>query len=196
MVLPALVALALAFGAWEAWIEIKDVKPYLVPAPSAVVARLWDDPVFFAKEGLKTLEAAMLGFVGGTAVALGLATVMSQARALERSIFPLAILVKVTPIVAIARLTGGRSGSPTIGVASRLSISASNAPSASSRLLNGHSSRSLQSARNAVSDASNPRHCWIVDSAWSAFGSAAPSITIALTVSGNIVAHTPPSSLP
>ena len=74
MVLPALVALALAFGAWEAWIEIKDVKPYLVPAPSAVVARLWDDPAFFAKEGLKTLEAAMLGFVGGTAVALGLAS--------------------------------------------------------------------------------------------------------------------------
>ena len=104
LVLPAAVTLALAFGAWEAWIEIKDVKPYLVPAPSAVVVRLWDDPWFFFQEGLKTLEAAMLGFLAGTAVALALATVMSQARVLERSIFPLAILVKVTPIVAIAPL--------------------------------------------------------------------------------------------
>lgn len=104
MVLPAIVALALAFGAWEAWIEIKDVKPYLVPAPSAVVQRLLEDPWFFIQEGLKTLEAAMLGFLVGTGVALALATLMSQARVLERSIFPLAILVKVTPIVAIAPL--------------------------------------------------------------------------------------------
>jgi len=104
LILPAVIALALAFGAWEAWIEIKDVKPYLVPAPSAVVQRLWEDPWFFTQEGLRTLEAAMLGFLAGTGVALALATLMSQARVLERSIFPLAILVKVTPIVAIAPL--------------------------------------------------------------------------------------------
>src|SRR5688500_13542011 len=103
-ILPAVIALALAFGAWEAGIEIRDVKPYLVPAPSAVIPRLFEDPWFFTREGLKTLEAAMLGFLAGTGVALVLATLMSQARVLERSIFPLAILVKVTPIVAIAPL--------------------------------------------------------------------------------------------
>jgi NitT/TauT family transport system permease protein len=104
LVLPAVMGLALAFVAWEAWIEIKDVKPYLVPAPSVVFERLYQDPWLFIEEGLKTLEGALLGFVAGTGVALTLAVVMSQARLLERTIFPLAILIKVTPIVAIAPL--------------------------------------------------------------------------------------------
>jgi NitT/TauT family transport system permease protein len=103
-VLPALIAITLVFAAWEAWVELKDIKAYLVPAPSAVFVRLYDDPWFFAEEGLHTLEAALLGFLVGGGIAIALATVMSQARVLERSIFPLAILVKVTPIVAIAPL--------------------------------------------------------------------------------------------
>jgi NitT/TauT family transport system permease protein len=103
-VLPAALGLAIAFGAWEAWVELDDVKPYIVPAPSSVMGRLYEDPWFFAEEGLKTLEGALLGFLVGAGVALLLASVMSQARFLERTIFPLAILIKVTPIVAIAPL--------------------------------------------------------------------------------------------
>jgi NitT/TauT family transport system permease protein len=103
-VVPATLGLALALGAWEAWVRLKDVKPYLVPAPSRVAERLAQDPWFFFVEGLKTLEGALLGFLLGAGVAMLLASVMSQARFLERSIFPLAILVKVTPIVAIAPL--------------------------------------------------------------------------------------------
>jgi NitT/TauT family transport system permease protein len=102
--LPAVLGLALAFGAWEAWVQIEDVKPYLVPAPSAVVERLFDDPWFFAVEGFKTLQGALMGFVLGAGIAIVLASLMSQARFLERAIFPLAILIKVTPIVAIAPL--------------------------------------------------------------------------------------------
>ncbi|HLF70712.1 MAG TPA: ABC transporter permease [Dehalococcoidia bacterium] len=103
-VLPGVIAIALVLGIWEAWVEIKDVKPYIVPAPTRVAERFADDPWFFIHEGLKTLEGAMFGFAVGAFVAFGLATIMAQARAFERSIFPLAILVKVTPIVAIAPL--------------------------------------------------------------------------------------------
>jgi NitT/TauT family transport system permease protein len=103
-VVPAALGLAAALGAWEAWIELKDVKPYLVPAPHRVAERLYQDPRFFIEEGLKTLEGALFGFALGAGVAIVLASVMSQARFLERAIFPLAILVKVTPIVAIAPL--------------------------------------------------------------------------------------------
>ena len=103
-VVPALVGLAIVLAAWEACIHLRDVKPYLVPAPSRVMERLYADPLFFTQEGLKTLEGALLGFGLGAAVAVTLATVMAQSRFLERSIFPLAILVKVTPIVAIAPL--------------------------------------------------------------------------------------------
>ena len=81
------------------------MKPYIVPAPSRRGrSACAEDPWFFAQEGLKTLQGAMLGFFVGTGVALVLATLMAQSRVLERAIFPLAILVKVTPIVAIAPL--------------------------------------------------------------------------------------------
>jgi NitT/TauT family transport system permease protein len=102
--LPAVIGVALALGAWEAWVDLKDIKPYIVPAPHVVAERLADDPALFAREGFKTLQGAMIGFFMGTAVALLLATLMAQSRVLERALFPLAILVKVTPIVAIAPL--------------------------------------------------------------------------------------------
>jgi ABC-type nitrate/sulfonate/bicarbonate transport system permease component len=104
LLLPPALGIAAALSAWEAWVRIKDVKTYLVPAPSLVAERLYADPWLFAREGFRTLEGAMLGFVVGGLFALALATVMAQSRFLERSIFPLAILIKVTPIVAIAPL--------------------------------------------------------------------------------------------
>jgi NitT/TauT family transport system permease protein len=102
--LPAAIGLAAALGAWEAWVRLRDIKPYLVPAPSRVAQRLYDGPMLFIEEGINTLQGAIYGFLVGALIAFALATIMSQSRFLERSIFPLAILVKVTPIVAIAPL--------------------------------------------------------------------------------------------
>ena len=102
--LPAALGLAVLLSAWEGWVRLRHVKPYLVPAPSRVVARLARDPDLFFREGFHTLEGAILGFVLGAAIAVSLAALMSQSRFLERAIFPLAILVKVTPIIAVAPL--------------------------------------------------------------------------------------------
>ena len=102
--LPPAAALLTAAGAWEAWVRLRDVPDYLVPAPSAVVVRMAQDPTFFASEGLVTLQGALAGFGLGSTVAIALAVIMAHSRVLERSIFPLAILVKVTPIIAIAPL--------------------------------------------------------------------------------------------
>jgi NitT/TauT family transport system permease protein len=104
VVIPAGLGLTLLFAGWEAWVRLRDIKPYLVPAPSRVAEELYADPLLYLEEGLMTLEGALLGFALGSAVAMLLATVMAQSRFLERAIFPLAILVKVTPIVAIAPL--------------------------------------------------------------------------------------------
>jgi NitT/TauT family transport system permease protein len=102
--LPAAVGITIALAVWEAWVRLRHVKPYLVPAPSRVFERLYERPGTFADAGLKTLEGAMLGFALGAGIAFVLAAVMSQSRTVERAVFPIAILVKVTPIVAIAPL--------------------------------------------------------------------------------------------
>ncbi len=102
--LPPLVALSLAAAVWEAWVRLRDVPDYLVPAPSAIAARLAEDPTFFVRQGSITLYGALAGFGLGAAIAIALAVLMAHSRFLERSLFPLAIMVKVTPIIAIAPL--------------------------------------------------------------------------------------------
>lgn len=102
----AVAALALAaIGlALEAWTRGLAVPIYLFPPPSAVIDRLGREGSFFFAETVVTVSEAAMGFLVGSAAAFVLATAMSRSRALERSLFPLAILVKLTPIVAIAPL--------------------------------------------------------------------------------------------
>lgn len=102
--LPPLVAVAFVLVAWEAWVHLRDVKEYLVPAPSAVAAALAEDPGRFVRAGRVSLGHALGGLALGSSAAFALAIVMAHSRLLERAIYPLAILVKVTPVVAVAPL--------------------------------------------------------------------------------------------
>ena len=103
-VIPSAFALVVVAIVWQIWVRVKDVPIYIVPAPSDILARLWEEPGFFAGEGAVTMSEALAGFALGTGVALVAATVMAHSRFLERSLLPLAILVKVTPIIAVAPL--------------------------------------------------------------------------------------------
>jgi NitT/TauT family transport system permease protein len=102
--MPLGVALLVLSVVWHLWTEIADVPVYIVPGPLVVVRRLIGDIGFFAGHGAITLLHAMAGLTLGTAVAIGAATLMAHSRFLERSLLPLAVLVKVTPIVAVAPL--------------------------------------------------------------------------------------------
>jgi NitT/TauT family transport system permease protein len=95
--------LLLAVG-WELWTRVADVPEYIVPAPLIVLRRLAGDIGYFAGHGAITLLEALGGFLLGSAVAITAATLMAHSRFLDRTLFPLAVLVKVTPIVAVAPL--------------------------------------------------------------------------------------------
>ncbi|MFN8534866.1 MAG: ABC transporter permease [Dehalococcoidia bacterium] len=99
---------ALVFGvivvAWEAIVRAADIPVYLLPAPSAILERLVSRWPLFLTNAWTTLVEALAGFAVGGLVAMALATVMAHSRLAERVIYPLALLVKVTPIVAIAPL--------------------------------------------------------------------------------------------
>ncbi|MEE8337822.1 MAG: ABC transporter permease [Dehalococcoidia bacterium] len=103
-VLPALVAATIALSVWELWVRGRNIKEYLVPAPSAVGRALFEDPTRFIEAGAVSLLHALGGLVLGTGAAFLLAVVMAHSRMLERALYPLAILVKVTPVVAVAPL--------------------------------------------------------------------------------------------
>jgi NitT/TauT family transport system permease protein len=99
-----LVFAALLLATWETWVRARDIREYLLPAPSAVLDAFRDDPSRYLEAGATTLYAAIGGLVIATAVAFGLAVVMAHSRTLERALYPPAVMIKVTPIVAVAPL--------------------------------------------------------------------------------------------
>lgn len=96
-------ALVLMMG-WELWVRLADMPVYIVPGPLTVLRRLFGDVGFFAGHGATTLMEAGAGFFLGSLVAVVAATLMAHSRMLERILLPLGVVVKVTPIVAIAPL--------------------------------------------------------------------------------------------
>ena len=103
-VLPPAIALSLAAVVCEAWTRLANVPTYIFPAPSAVLAKLFGDAGYFAVHGAVTVVEAAAGFVLGSAIAVALGVAMSYSRAAERTLLPIALLVKVTPVVAVAPL--------------------------------------------------------------------------------------------
>ena len=100
---PALVAVVL-IGLWQVLTDLLDVPSYLVPSPAVVLRTLVADRELLLRSLGVTLGIALaalaIAVVAGTLVAL----VFVQSRWIEMSLFPYAVLLQVTPIVAIAPL--------------------------------------------------------------------------------------------
>jgi ABC-type nitrate/sulfonate/bicarbonate transport system permease component len=87
---------------WEAAIRLSDTPVYLLPAPSAIGQKLLENPWPLLKAGAVTLAEALAGLMLGTGVGLGLALLLNFWAKLEQGVLSLAILVKATPLIAIA----------------------------------------------------------------------------------------------
>jgi NitT/TauT family transport system permease protein len=99
---PPLVAFALLLGAWEAFVRIRHIRQFLLPAPTAVARDLWHHPDAWWHDAIVTGKEAVTGFVVAFAVALFLAVLIVHVRALERALLPVITMVQVTPIIALA----------------------------------------------------------------------------------------------
>ncbi|PWR20730.1 ABC transporter permease [Zavarzinia compransoris] len=100
---PAAVAL-LVLGGWEALVRFEDLPAYILPAPSRIAATLWTDRAILAVSLLVTLKTTFAALVTAAAASLLLAVLFRQSRWIERSLYPYAVILQVTPIVAIAPL--------------------------------------------------------------------------------------------
>lgn len=101
--MPWLVALVL-IGVWQAWVRWAEVPAYLVPAPTDILRKLASDWPLLAPAWWTTLKVTALALL--CAILLGTLTafVFVQSRWIEAAFFPYAVLLQVTPIVAIAPL--------------------------------------------------------------------------------------------
>lgn len=103
IVIPIFMVL-LAIAAWQAHIMINEVPRYIMPAPLDVVNALWTDWGTLSPSLLVTLRitvmALSLALLGG----VGLAIILVQSRWIELALFPFAVILQVTPMIAIAPL--------------------------------------------------------------------------------------------
>lgn len=101
--MPWLVAATLIL-VWQAWVTLADVPAYLVPAPSEIAHRLVADWHLLAPAWWTTVKVTALALLCAIALGSLAAFVFVQSRWIEAAFFPYAVLLQVTPIVAIAPL--------------------------------------------------------------------------------------------
>jgi NitT/TauT family transport system permease protein len=103
ILLPILV-LAIGVAAWELVVQANDIPPYVLPGPGAVFRTLVNDWPVLSRSLLTTLQTTLEGFVAAAVGGIVLALLFNQSKWLEYSLFPYAVILQVTPVIAIAPL--------------------------------------------------------------------------------------------
>ena len=101
--LPLLVGL-MVLALWEGLVRALDVPRFVLPPPSLIVAALVENFPQLLSALWETAELTLLAFAASFIGGLALAILFVQSRVIERSLLPYAIVLQVTPIVAIAPL--------------------------------------------------------------------------------------------
>jgi NitT/TauT family transport system permease protein len=94
----------LALAAWEAAVRITGVPVYLVPGPVAIIAAFAKDPTGLLTSLASTLIVTFVALIVAASVGAAMAVAMSVSRLAQAAIQPWAVILQVTPIVAIAPL--------------------------------------------------------------------------------------------
>ena len=99
-----IVVLAAGIAAWDLMVRFNDIPPYVLPGPGAVFKTLIDDWSILSQSLLTTLWTTLEGFFAAAVGGIALALVFNQSKWLEVSLLPYAIILQVTPVIAIAPL--------------------------------------------------------------------------------------------
>jgi NitT/TauT family transport system permease protein len=90
--------------AWQVYVTVNNVPHYILPSPLRVAQAMGTDyPILLAALGVTlkiTFSALAIALVGGVALAI----IIAQSRWVELALYPYAVILQVTPIVAIAPL--------------------------------------------------------------------------------------------
>jgi NitT/TauT family transport system permease protein len=103
ILLPILV-LAAGVALWHLVVRLYELPPYVLPGPLLVFSTLVSDWPVLSASLLVTLATTLEGFLLAAAGGVGLAIIFNQSRLIEYSFYPYAVILQVTPIVAIAPL--------------------------------------------------------------------------------------------
>ena len=100
---PVLVGVVLV-AIWQGLVIGMELPPYLVPSPYLMMETLIKDWVPLGNALLVTLKITVLSFVLATVAGVLISFLFVQSKRIETALFPYAVLLQVTPIVAVAPL--------------------------------------------------------------------------------------------
>jgi NitT/TauT family transport system permease protein len=100
--LAPLVFVALLLGVWELAVRALKVPSYLLPAPSEILLALAANAHPLAVSAWNTLKMALGALVVASVAATAVAVLIAPSPLVEKAIRPVAVVLQVTPIVAIA----------------------------------------------------------------------------------------------
>ena len=89
---------------WEAFVTIREIPRFVLPAPSVIFESLVQNFGSLMGSLWVTLRVTIAAFLLAVVGGVGLAIVFSQSRAVETVLFPYAVALQVTPVVSIAPL--------------------------------------------------------------------------------------------
>jgi NitT/TauT family transport system permease protein len=99
-----IIVLGVGLAVWELVVRTKNIPPYVLPSPSLILQTFVNDWALLSRSLLVTLITTFEGFLLAAAGGVGLAVLFNQSRLVEYSLYPYAVILQVTPIVAVAPL--------------------------------------------------------------------------------------------
>ncbi|MGJ4880820.1 MULTISPECIES: ABC transporter permease [unclassified Bradyrhizobium] len=90
--------------AWELVVRVNGIQPYVLPGPLLILKTLVADWDILAQSLLTTLVTTLEGFIAAALGGIALALLFNQSRWLEWALFPYAVVLQVTPVIAVAPL--------------------------------------------------------------------------------------------
>ena len=110
---------------WEAFVRIAEVRSFIFPAPSKIIAGFFAAPGYLLLQGLNTLITTLAGFA--LAVVLGIAAAVGIVyyKFLDRTLYSLLVALNAVPKVALAPLFViwlGTGAAPKIAIAMLIAI--------------------------------------------------------------------------
>src|SRR5260221_14111665 len=102
--LPAVLGLVSFFALWQGMVMVTNTPAFVLPTPTLVAKRLWEELPDYAYELSYTLAAAGIGLAIGRTIRLVGAVPLPNRPILERRLFPVAGVRKLVPFIAIPPL--------------------------------------------------------------------------------------------
>ncbi|MBM4009369.1 MAG: ABC transporter permease [Planctomycetes bacterium] len=99
-----LLGVAIVLGVWQIGVMVSGVAHYLLPPPSAIARAMWESRDMLTAAMGRTALGAAIGFICAAAAGILLGSVIALIPLLRRSLYPLATVLQMVPVVAVAPL--------------------------------------------------------------------------------------------